>query len=941
MADTNSGGAIGALNEQLIDAAANFAGDAGAFAGLLTRFARDIERARSEPLTVFPVCHHSPAAALHMARLLRDRPPRAIYLELCEDMQPLAEHLRDCTLPVALQTFAAESDVLPPELLPVSVVAPLTEASAEYQAIAFALNHPDTHLVFVDRAADYVFQWDADWQRKMRPDDEDAAASGEGALHGTAVGVAVGELAPTFDAFLQFLLRNSRTRHFSEWWEQYVERAIIGAPFDTYREAMVLLGSLIRNLGQRRRDTDEDRLRERYMWTRIKQHMRAHNVQPADALYICGAAHAASDVPEWGTASDAEWDIPPASNTRWLHGIIPSSYAAIEHQFSFPPGSVGLAEESWQKALKTSGVRPFSAKKPENARRASAPAPSHGPRALVALLTRPPESAADHEQLLGWSAQITALARRNGYLASTADSIAIFQTALMLAQLRNRPHPSAFDFQDAAITCLEKDRTPKKRTIAQLCQIMLGGDRVGAVGYSSLPPLVQDMYDRLAPLGLSLQARTNQRALMDFRARPELRACADVLWQLHYLLGDGVVEPIIGERALGQTPLQESWDIRIGREQRSVIQLGYEGVTLEQVLEQRMKRAAFGEGATAARALQAAEDALLYMASPRLVGELGAQATRLLADEAGAHDAPDIFRRARRLVHHYRAGTGGLPTWLAQFVATGYAHYAALLPQSFADRGTAPQQIAGMLGFIFTLESFALALGSQRNQLLVGVQQAGQQDVPTDKLGLLWAAEWLLGLRAAPAMRAHFHALLADGLRLPTLPGYLSGYVLALTFAPGIARLVVELISAVFGAVPDRVLLPLLPGLLLQLREYPALLQPLIKEAAGVFPASLAQFAGWRPAWMEAAPERPSHAAPPSDDETAARLLLFAAPATTSALAAWLGVEPAGWQERPGDAGDARLSDDERAVRELLLGAPATAAALGRYLDAGDGAAGE
>ncbi len=46
-----------------------------------------------------------------------------------------------------------------------------------------------------------------------------------------------------------------------------------------------------------------------------------------------------------------------------------------------------------------------------------------------------------------------------------------------------------YDFQDAATTCLEKDRTPKKRDICQLCRILLGGDRVGMVGYAPLPPL--------------------------------------------------------------------------------------------------------------------------------------------------------------------------------------------------------------------------------------------------------------------------------------------------------------------------------------------------------------------------------------------------------------------------------------------------------------------
>lgn len=887
---------LGTLHEQLLAAAATFAGDAVRFGELLRSFAHDIERVTHERLEIFPVCHHSPASALHMVRRLRERPPRVIYLELCDDMLPLVENLRDCTLPVALQAFAAESDVLPAEMLPVAVVAPLTEASAEYQAITFALNHPDTQLVFVDRAADFVFQWDPDWKRKTHTNEEEIPDREEATMHGTAVGVTVGALEPTFDAFLHFLLRNSNTRHFTEWWEQYVEQVLIQADYATYRETMVLIGSLIRRLGTHPHTIEEDRLRERYMWTRIKQHLHLHALAPEEALFICGAAHAASDAPEFGTATDTRWELPPTSATRWLFGLIPSSYAAIEYQFGHPAGTVGLAEESWQKALKTAGARAFNLKKPERERAPGrSGAPLDRPRSRTMVLTQPPAVVADQEQLLGWSAQIVALARKNGYLASTADSIAIFQTTLMLAQLRNRSHPSPYDFQDAAVTCLEKDRTPKKRTIVHLCRILLGGDRVGTVGYASLPPLVQDIYDRLAPLQLNLLGKTNQRALMDFKAHPELRPCADVLWKLHYLLGGSVVEPIIGERKLGSVPLQESWDIRIGKHQRDVIQLGYEGVTLEQVFEQRLKQVAFGEQATAAQALEAAEHALLYLHSPRLVHELGEQARRRLEDETGAQDAPEIFARARGLVHHYRTTPGGLPEWLQQFVATGYAHYAALLPGAFADRGTTPRQIAGMLGFIFTLESFALALGSQRNQLIISIQQSAMVAVPADKLGLLWTGEWLLNMRTIPTIRTHFQGLLGDAVRLPTLPAYLHGFVLALTFAPGIARLVVELLSEVFGAVPDAVLIPLLPSLVLQLREYPDVLQPLIKEASTTYPASLAQFAAWSPSWMEIETPRshePERANAADTSETvAARRLLASAPATADAVAAWLGLE--------------------------------------------------
>src|SRR5438045_983078 len=160
--------------------------------------------------------------------------------------------------------------------------------------------------------------------------------------------------------------------------------------------------------------------------------------------------------------------------------------------------------------------------------------------------------------------------------------------------MRNRRHPSPYDFRDAAVTCLEKDRTPKKRDIPRLCDILLGGDRVGQVGFESLPPLAQNVYGRLAPLGINLQATNIQRALLDIRARPELLPCSDLLWKLCYLLGRDAVRPIMGERALGHTPVQESWDVAIGKNQTPLITLGYEGVTVEHVLEKRLKAKAFG-----------------------------------------------------------------------------------------------------------------------------------------------------------------------------------------------------------------------------------------------------------------------------------------------------------------------------------------------------------
>lgn len=902
------------LQDQLLDAAQKFATDAQPLSELLTAMVNDVERAAAEPLELFPVCHHSPASALHIVQRLQEDPPKVIYMEGCEDLCAVVEHLKDCRLPVALQAFAGESEAFPPGWTPLSVVLPLTEASAEYQAIAYALQHPDNvELVFVDRAVDFVFQWmpqEEDALKKEVPDEEERPSE-EAGMHGTSIGLQLGDIEPTFEQFLEFLLRNANVRHFAEWWDQYVEQAVIGADYQTYRQVMFLIGSLFRQLGRKNEDIEIDRLRERYMWTRIKQHIAANKIDPTEAIYICGAAHTASHVGEFGLQSDVMWDIPERTNTEWLYGLIPSSFAAIEYQFRNPPGTVSMAEAVWKKGLKAVKVKPFTleksktSKKKKHVPQASSLAKQNSGKEtqtetfavqLFDFLTRPPVLAeADEAQLLRWCADIVTLARKNGYLASTADSIAIYETSMLLANLRNRPHPSPYDFQDAAVTCLEKDYTPKKRSVQQLCQILLGGDLIGMVGYTSLPPLVQNIYDRLAPLKkVNLMAKTIQRALMDFKTQPQLLACSDVLWRLNYLLGDSVVQPIMGEHTLGHTPVQESWDIRIGKYQGTVIQLGYEGVTLEQVLEQRIKQQAFDSQARASVALIAAEDSLLYLNSPRLTQELGEHAIHLLKNETSAEDAPDIFQRVRRLVHYYRSTPTGLPDWIQYFVATGYSHYATLLPQAFEDRGTSPEQIAGMLGFIFTLESLALSMGCNRSQLMIAMRQAGQTTEDPAKIGLLWTAEWLLNLRTLDEIREFFNHVLTNPLMIPAFPDYLNGFLLSLSFTQRIASFIVELLSKVFGHVPDNILMPWLPSLILRLRSCGNIVPALIKEASVSFPKSLRDFEHWQEPWLEQKSaekkEERISAIELSEHEKMVRSLLLTAPEATNAFARLLGL---------------------------------------------------
>ncbi|MEN0064871.1 MAG: DUF5682 family protein [Myxococcota bacterium] len=894
--------AIDTLMGPLRAAAQAFSADADALDGVLSTLAQDVARARSERLPIFPVIHHSPASAVHMVRYLREKKPKVVFLEMCEDFHDLIEPLRDCTLPVAFQAFAGEVEGHPPEWTPLSVVAPITELSAEYQAMAYAMQHDDVDVVFVDRSVDHVFLWEGERDANLDAEDDDAEPEEEEArMHGGALGIQVGNIVPTFPAFRDFLLQNARMSRFEEWTALYVEEPTIGADTETYREVLFLVGSLFRRLGSRPHEREVIRRRDRYMWTRIKAHLARTGVDPTEAVFVCGAAHAVDDeCPEWGLDNDLRYEIPKRTQTQWLHGFIPSSYAAIEHQFGYSRGAVTLAEARWKKAVKTWNLQPFTlpsrkskAKGPKRIKKAKPPVPLS---LSEVLSVAPALGEADADELLGWCTGIVAEARRARYLASTADAIAIYETSMLLANLRSRRRPTPYDFIDAAETCLEKGAPPGRRNVRQLCSRLLGGDRVGQVGYDSLPPLVQNIYDRLEPLGIHASTRRKSRVLLDFTSEPEKRPCSRLLWRLRWLLPQSrVAVPIMGDLKLGMQPKQESWDVALhGHGQREVIQLAFEGVTVEQVLERRLSERAFGADATTVDALEAAEVSEILLESPRLTQTLGERAVERLLVEVGADDAPEIFARIRRLDQHYRTQPTGAPGWVGHFIATGYQHYTSQLPEAFADRGTTPEQLAAMLSFVFTLESLALAQGGQRSQLRLAIEHAGPGTVDPEKLGLLWAAEWLVQRRDEAQVRAAFGAILEHPLGRSAYPRYLSGFLQSLAFAPKMGPLGVELLGRAFAELGDDVLLPWMPTLLQELRPRSAdVLPSLFGEALRALPRSLDAVTDWQAPWLAPPVAVTSSAdAAPSAEAALVGQLLRAHPAAADAVATLFGREP-------------------------------------------------
>lgn len=188
-----------------------------------------------------------------------------IFMELCENLRGALEGLRDCRLPVALQAFAQTADAFPKAWSPLSVVAPLTEFSAEFQAMAYAMENPTTELVFVDRAVDYVFQWmpqkEDELERHLVKEEEHGIRGlpkPQGKRNPATFLITVQPSVcrwATWNRPLTYSWDSCSRMHgcvvFTEWWGSFVEQAVLASDYATYRYVMALVGSLLRRLGRK------------------------------------------------------------------------------------------------------------------------------------------------------------------------------------------------------------------------------------------------------------------------------------------------------------------------------------------------------------------------------------------------------------------------------------------------------------------------------------------------------------------------------------------------------------------------------------------------------------------------------------------------------------------------------------------------------------------
>lgn len=398
-------------------------------------------------MLIFPVRHHSPAAALQLERLIRERRPRAILIEGPADATPLIPLLLDPATvpPVALYAYRTGADVR-------AAFYPFCQYSPEYVALK-AGQEVGAKLQFCDLPAAVTLTWDEKEEAKE--------ARTEDGANGLPPNVAEdgpesdGSVVGHYQQFAAALVEASSFDSFEAFWEAAFEQESDLRPLDGYVEVLTDYGHKVRLLSARRQDA-HDRVRERYMAATVRTVVDG-GIASDDVLLVCGAAHAVAIA----DALRAGVDAPTIdSNVEATITLIPFSFPRLSEQSGYGAGN--RAPWYYQQVWVLRGDYATATR-----------------RALVAL---------------------AAHLRQRGHTASLAQSIDAYNLARVLATMRSKVAPGVDELVDAAVACFGQGQSD---VVMSALQEVLIGEAVGRISHRvGRTPLQTEFYATADRLGL-------------------------------------------------------------------------------------------------------------------------------------------------------------------------------------------------------------------------------------------------------------------------------------------------------------------------------------------------------------------------------------------------------------------------------------------------------
>ncbi|MBI1373392.1 MAG: hypothetical protein GC159_11740 [Phycisphaera sp.] len=525
-----------------------------------------VDAVLSDGLYWFPVRHHSPMVARVVQRVISQRRPRVIFLEAPSEAQHLVEHIVDSRTrpPIAIYSSFRDDHHA---LRSAANLSGHGDEPARYATWYPLLSYSPEYVTMISAkqvGAEVVFMDLPHWA-EMAParDGDEADRVREPSPHDV-------EQLMFESGFYRALADAAGYRTWDEAWDTLFEIDRPERDFEAFRRELATFCAAARATSSPQRIADDGTLaRERHMRRVIRDTLAARNIEPADAMVVCGGFHLFMD-----HADDADPPVVPAGTVSVT--AVPYSFFRVSELSGYASGN---RAPSWYQTCYDLDER----------------------------------GATDADVLAEHVVATLKAARKLGEAVSPADAIAVTQHARLLANLRGRVAPILDDVHDALITCCCKGNPDTDgHTLRKAIDAIDIGTRVGKVtDRLGRLPLVADFYERLDALGLGEVVEREQLIKLDLDKRDELDAQRSAF--LHRLLSLGVeIGRVFGAGGeLGQGAIfRENWQLRWSPKlEPALVEKSLHGDTVERaattLLRERLHRAAHDADTSCRRLVEA------------------------------------------------------------------------------------------------------------------------------------------------------------------------------------------------------------------------------------------------------------------------------------------------------------------------------------------------
>jgi hypothetical protein len=528
-----------------------------------------VDAVLAEPLYWFPVRHHSHMVARHLARALRTRKPRIVFIEGPFEANDLIPFVVDAKTepPIAIYSSYRDDDnvlglnglLSPAADIPsrFAVWYPLTAYSPEYVAMEVA-REIGAEVVFIDLPHHALIKPIA----TSLPEKELLDESPPPSLSPMQPGQSSDDELITTSRFFQELAAAAGYKSWDEAWDTLFENPH-AVDHEEFRRQMATFCSAVRltsdPLTEARTGTLE---RERHFLKVIRETLAAKKVKPEQAAVICGGFHLFLD-----RADSTAAPVPPAGTTYTT--IVPYSFFRVSEMAGYGAGN--RAPQFYQTCFHLIN---------EN---------------------RAEDIAMEH------AITVLRLMRKDGEPLSTADAIAITHHARMLGRLRGRTHATLDDINDALVTCCCKGNPDDEGMhLRKAMDAAAIGTKIGKVTPKlGRLPIVNDFHAQLTDLELGEVLGKEKKLSVKLDKREPLAARQSAfLHRLVYLEVPFAVLSSTGGDFSG-TIFREQWQLKWDpKTEPALIEQNLYGDTVEGAAISRLREAIASAGTNAGATCQ-------------------------------------------------------------------------------------------------------------------------------------------------------------------------------------------------------------------------------------------------------------------------------------------------------------------------------------------------